>query len=84
MDLKFSPILLGDGRTKLPSVGEFDTIFFRNNWTLRFRAVVSKELQAPLIGGTVFMVDNAIQQDLTGRLIHIHDKKYTVYRKLIQ
>ena len=69
---------LGDGRTKLPSVGEIDTKFFRNNWNVRFRAVVVRDLQAPLIGGTVFMVDNFMEQDLNRRLLHIHNRKITV------
>ena len=69
---------LGDGKTKLQAIGEIDVLFFRNNWTVKFRAVVAKELQEPLIGGTVFMIDNNIEQDLSRKLIHIHDKKYTV------
>ena len=38
----------------------------------------ASEPWSPKSSRTVFIVDNAIQQDLTGRLIHIHDKKYTV------
>ena len=69
---------LGDGKTKLKACGEIDVLFFRNSWTVRYRAVVSKDLQSPIIGGTVFMTDNKIQQDLSRRLIHIHDKQITV------
>ena len=69
---------LGDGRTMLPSIGEIDVLFFRNKWTVRFRALVTKELQAGFIGGTVFLVDNKMEQDLTRKLIHIHDRKVTV------
>ena len=69
---------LGDGRTRLPSVGEIDVLFFRNKWTVRYRALVTKELQAGFIGGTVFLVDNKMEQDLNRKLIHIHDKKVTV------
>ena len=69
---------LGDGRTRLSSVGEIDVLFFRNKWTVRFRALVTKELQAGFIGGTVFLVDNKMEQDLSRKLIHIHDRKVTV------
>ena len=69
---------LGDGKTKLKACGEIDVLFSRNSWTVRYRAVVSKDLQSPIIGGTVFMTDNKIQQDLSRRLIHIHDKQITV------
>ena len=69
---------LGDGRTRLPSVGEIDMTFFRNKWKIRFRALVTKELQSPFIGGTVFLVDNFMEQDLNRKLIHIHNRKVTV------
>ena len=69
---------LGDGRTRLPSIGEIDVSFFRNKWTIRFRALVTKELQSAFIGGTVFMVDNFMEQDLNRRLIHLHNRKVTV------
>ena len=69
---------LGDGISKLKSVGEIDVTFFRNNWTVRFRALVSEDLQAPFIGGTLFMVDNKVVQDISRGVIHIHDKKFTV------
>ena len=55
---------LGDGLTKLGSVGEIDVTFFRNNWKVRFRAVVVKHLQSPILGGTVFLKDNKIEQNL--------------------
>ena len=69
---------LGDGRTRLPSVGEIDVSFFRNKWRIRFRALVTKELQSSFIGGTVFLVDNYMEQDLNRKLIHIHNRKVTV------
>ena len=69
---------LGDGKSKLPAIGEIDETFYRNNWTVRYRAVVTEDLQAPYIGGTVFMVDNNIQQDLSKGVIHLHNRKYTV------
>ena len=69
---------LGDGHTRLPSVGEIDLIFFRNKWKIRYRALVTRELQSPFIGGTVFLVDNYMEQDLNRKLIHIHNRKVTV------
>ena len=69
---------LGDGVTKLSSVGEIDVIFFRNSWTVRFRAIVVKHLQSPIIGGTVFLKDNKMEQNLCKQVIHIHDRKITV------
>ena len=69
---------LGDGVTKLGSIGEIDVTFFRNDWKVRFRAIVVKDLQSPLLGGTVFMVDNEIEQNLFKKVIHIHDRKITV------
>ena len=69
---------LGDGVTKLPSVGEIDVQFFRNGWTVRYRALVTKDLQTAFIGGTVFLTDNFMEQDLNRKLIHIHNRKVTV------
>ena len=69
---------LGDGVTKIGSIGEIDVCFFRNNMKLRFRAVVCKDLQSAFIGGTVFMKDNRIEQNLSKGIIHLNDRKVTV------
>ena len=69
---------LGDGKSKLKSVGEIYQIFFRNNWKVRIRAIVTDKLQSPLIGGTVFMMDNKVEQDISRGIIHINDKQFTV------
>ena len=69
---------LGDGITKLGSIGEIDITFFRNDWKVRFRGIVVKELQSLILGGTVFLVDNQIEQNLFKKVIHIHDRRYTV------
>ena len=34
-----------------------------------------------MLGGTVFMVDNKIKQNLFKRIIHIHDRQYPVSDK---
>jgi len=69
--------ILADGITKLPAVGEINETFFRNDWQVQFRAVVVKNLHTQLIGGTVFLQANSIQQDFNRNTIHIANK-YTV------
>ena len=69
---------LGDGVTKIESVGEINEIFYRNNWTVRFKAVVCKQLSSQFIGGTVFMVDNGIEQDFSNNVIRLLNKTVTV------
>ena len=69
---------LGDGLTKLGSIGEIDVTFFRNDWKVRFRAVVVKHLQSSILGGTVFLKDNKMEQNLFKLVIHIHDRRITV------
>ena len=69
---------LGDGYTTLPSIGEIHETFYRNGWTVTFRALVVERLHADLVGGTTFLKDNAIIQDFTRSTISIHDKKHTV------
>ena len=69
---------LGDGVTKIESVGEINEIFYRNNWTVRFKAVVCKQLSSQFIGGTVFMVDNGIEQDFSNNVIRLLNKTITV------
>ena len=69
---------LGDGVTKLKSIGEIHETFFRNNWKVKFSAVVCKQLTAPFIGGTVFLKENGIDQDFKRDVIHINNKAITV------
>ena len=69
---------LGDGYTTLPSIGEINETFYRNGWTVTFRALVVEKLHADLVGGTTFLKDNAIIQDFTRSTISVHDKKHTV------
>ena len=69
---------LGDGRTKLKSIGEIHEYFFRNNWKVKFSALVCDQLTAPFIGGTVFMKENGVEQDFNRNVIHIHNKEITV------
>ena len=65
---------LADGITKLPAVGEIMETFFRNGWKVQFKAVVVKNLHTDIIGGTVFLQDNAVQQDFKTNTILVHGK----------
>ena len=69
---------LGDGKTKLKSIGEIHETFFRNNWTVKFSAIVCRQLTSPFIGGTVFMRHNGVMQDLVKNVIHVHNQQITV------
>ena len=69
---------LGDGITKLKSVGEINETFFRNNWCVKFRAIVCKHLTSPVIGGTVFIKENGVEQDFVKNVVHIHGRQVTV------
>ena len=69
---------LGDGKTKLKSIGEIHETFFRNSWTVKFSAIVCKQLTSPFIGGTVFMKQNGVMQDLVRNVIHVHNQQITV------
>ena len=69
---------LGDGYTTLPSIGEIHETFYRNGWTVTFRALVVEKLHSDLVGGTTFLKDNAIIQDFTRSTISVHDRKHTV------
>ena len=52
--------LLGDKKTRLPSLGEIDVTLTRDTWTVRLRALVVENLGADVFGGTVFLHDNDI------------------------
>ena len=65
---------LADGITTLPAVGAITETFFRNGWEMQFKAVVVKNLHTNLIGGTVFLQDNAVQQDFKTNTILVHNK----------
>ena len=69
--------LLADGITKLPAIGEIHESFFRNDWSIKFSAVVVKTLHTSCIGVTVFLRDNAIKQDFATNNIQVLSK-YTI------
>lgn len=68
---------LADGRTKMAAVGEIDEIFTRNNWQVRFQAIVTKDLHCDFVAGNNFIKHNGIIQDINNKTIKVHNK-YTV------
>ena len=69
---------LGDSVTKIKAIGEIHETFFRNNFKVNFSAVICRQLTSPLIGGTVFIKENGIDQDFVRDVIHLHNKVVTV------
>ena len=69
---------LGDGVTKIKGVGEINVHFYRNKIKLKYSAIVCRELQSPFIGGTPFLKENGIEQDLVKNVIHLHQRQITV------
>ena len=70
--------VLGDGDGKLGSIGEIDVTLYRNDWTVRYRALVVPKLIHPLIAGTTFMKDNDVVQYICKGNITLHGGKHTV------
>lgn len=68
---------LADGHTKLESIGEIKETFYRNNWSVTFHAIVTRNLHCDFVAGTNFMKENSVIQDITSNSITVH-KKYTV------
>ena len=72
-------IRLGDGCTTLAAIGEIDTTFHREKWTVVFRAIVVKTLSSDIYGGMTFLIDNDISlRPKTGE-IKIHNK-FVIYQ----
>ena len=46
---------LGDGVTQIESVGEINEIFYRNNWTVNYKAVVCKKLSIMCTANLAFI-----------------------------
>ena len=69
---------LGDGETIIKSIGEVNELFYRNDWTIKYRAVVCKKLSSPFIGGTVFLQDNKMEQDFASNTIKLFNRAVTV------
>ena len=69
---------LGDGKTTLKGIGEIHETFFRNSWTVKYSAIVCQQLTSPFIGGTLFLRENGVEQDLVKNVVHIHQRQVTV------
>ena len=65
---------IADGKTIMRSKGEIHETFYRNNWTVKFSAIVMQELHTDVIAGNNFILDNNIKQDFAARTIMIHNK----------
>ena len=68
---------LADGQTKMPAVGEIDIILYRNNWKVRFHAIVTQNLHCDFVAGNNFFKENEVTQDINNKTITINGK-YTV------
>ena len=68
---------LADGKTKMAAMGEIKETFYRNSWSVKFHAIVSKDLHCDFVAGNNFIKENAIIQDFNAKTITVH-KKYTV------
>ena len=69
---------LGDGITSISAVGEIHEIFFRNKVRIIFNAVVCKNLTSPYIGGTLFLKENTVEQDLAKNVIYLDGRQTTI------
>ena len=65
---------IADGKTVLKAKGEIHESFNRNNWNVKFSAIVMEQLHTEVIGGNNFFKDNNIRQDITARTITINNK----------
>ena len=68
---------LADGKTEMASIGEINETFFRNSWSVKFNAIVTKNLHCDFVAGTNFMMQNSIIQDFNSKSIIVH-KKFNV------
>ena len=69
---------LGDGKTLLPSVGDINKTFYRKGWSVTFQALVTRDLHAAFVEGTIFVKDKHIFQDLVKNVISLHGGKHKV------
>ena len=67
-----------DGITHLSLCGEIKQTFYRNNWSVDFRALVEKNLHSNYVRGTPFINNNTIDQRFKTRSIDIHNKKHSI------
>ncbi len=65
---------IADGKTVLKSAGEIHETFQRNNWSIKFSAIVLENLHTDIIAENNFFMDNNVKQDIPKRNIIIHNK----------
>lgn len=65
---------IADGKTVMKSVGEVHETFCRNNWTVKFSALIMQNLHTNIIAGNNFILDNKIKQDFNSKSITVHNK----------
>jgi hypothetical protein len=68
---------LADNQTCVQSLGYIEETFFRDKWSVIFKALVVKNLKADIYGGQPFMIENDIIQRPAKNQITIHGK-YTI------
>jgi hypothetical protein len=68
---------LADNQTCVQSLGYIDETFFRDKWSVIFKALVVKNLKADIYGGQPFIIENDIIQRPAKNQITIHGK-YTI------
>ena len=69
---------LGDGVTKIRGIGEINQLFFRNNIPIKFKAIVCRNLTSPVIGGTPFLKENGVEQDLVRNVIYLNNRQVCI------
>ena len=65
---------LADNKTSVQSLGYVEETFFRDKWSVIFKALVVKNLKAIAYGGQPFMIDNDIIQRPAKGQITVHGK----------
>ena len=68
---------LADNLTSVQSLGYIEETFYRDKWSVLFKALVVKSLKAQVYGGQPFLITNDIIQRPAKNLITIHGQ-YTV------
>ncbi len=68
---------LADNITNVKSLGYVEETFYRDNWNVKFKALVVDNLKADCYGGQPFLIENDVIQRPKKQIITVHGK-YTV------
>ena len=63
---------LADAQTHVNSLGYVEETFYRDNWQVKFRGLVLKNLNADIYGGQPFMIENDVIQRSAKGIITVH------------